>query len=200
MLAHFRYPNDQYDRIWKNPDPEAVPTSTPISFKTSIYNANTTVPLKVLQTALTHTDKLEFLHSDLDRGNYSYTVFLYFLELNYSVKTGQRVFDIYINNEMQQEKFDILANGSNYREVSLSVTANGSLNLTLAKTNGSDLDPILNAYEILQEHQWVPGTNQQDGKSNSSNVQKHINLYFIYTSSVKRHMQLLSVVCCFLVL
>ena len=122
------------------------------------------MPAKVLQTALTHTDRLEFLHNDLDTKDSNYTVFLYFFELNQSIKTGQRVFDIYINNEIKLGKFDIRANGSAYREAYLSVTASRSLNLTLVKVeNASDLGPILNAYEILQ---WIQGTNQQDGKFN----------------------------------
>jgi hypothetical protein len=72
------------------------------------------VPAKVLQTALTHTDRLEFLHNELDTQDSNYTVFLYFFELNQSIKTGQRVFDIYINNEIKLGKFDIWAYGSAY--------------------------------------------------------------------------------------
>ncbi|CAK7339751.1 unnamed protein product [Dovyalis caffra] len=155
-----RYPDDSFDRIWRRPDPKTVSISEPTSSNTYISEVNKTVPAKVLQTALTHTDRLEFLHNDLDTEDSNYTVFLYFFELNYSIKTGQRVFDIYINNEMKMGKFDIWAYGSAYRETALSVTASRSLNLTLVKAaNASDLGPSLNAYEILQ---WIPGTNQQD--------------------------------------
>lgn len=125
------------------------------------------MPVKVLQTAVTHTDRLDFLHNDLDIEDSNYIVFLYFLELNGTIKPGQRVYDIYINDEMKLEKFDILAYGSNYREASLSVQASRSLNLTLVKsTSASELGPILNAYEILQVHPLIQGTNQQDGKFN----------------------------------
>ncbi|KAJ6739833.1 hypothetical protein OIU79_000061 [Salix purpurea] len=155
-----RYPDDSFDRIWRRPDPEMVSLSEPTNSTTYINDVKKTVPAKVLQTALTHKDRLEFLHSDLDTEDSNYTVFLYFFEFNQSIKAGQRVFDIYINNEIKMGKFDIWNYGSPYREAALSVTASRSLNLTLVKVeNASDLGPILNAYEILQ---WIQGTNQQD--------------------------------------
>ncbi|KAK9285498.1 hypothetical protein L1049_024692 [Liquidambar formosana] len=160
-----RYPEDPNDRIWQppiNPDPTAYPYPTSASI--SINNTNVAVPLQVLQTALTHSARLEFNHSNLDTGDNNYNVYLYFLELNASVQTGQRVFDIYINDKKRVPNFDILANGFNYREVVLNVTANGSLNLTLVKaSNGSEFGPICNAYEILQVYPlMVQGTNQED--------------------------------------
>lgn len=123
-----------------------------------------TVPLQALHTALTDPNRLTFPHTDLDLGDYNYTLSLYFLELNDSVKSsGQRVFDIFINNEKKKEKFDILAQGSNYAKLALNITANGSLNLTLVNVlNGSVFGPICNAYEILQLRQWVQETNQAD--------------------------------------
>ncbi|XP_015579688.3 nodulation receptor kinase [Ricinus communis] len=161
-----RYPHDKFDRIWEILDPSIVsisPDPVPARSNTGIYNASTTVPTEVLQTALTHRDRLEFLHKNLDSENYNYTLFLYFLELNSTVKTTQRLFSIFINNEIKQEGIDILSSGSNYKEVVLTVTAKGSLNLTLVKvTNKYDFGPILNAYEILQVQPWVQGTNQKD--------------------------------------
>lgn len=156
-----RYPKDPNDRKW---DPTDTPQGTSFSNSSTIsaLNANLTVPLQVLQTAQTHPERLEFLHSDLDKGDYSYYVFLYFLELNESVQARQRVFHIYINNESKHESFDIWANGSNYRNHVLSVRATGFLNLTLIKANGSELGPICNAYEILQVHPRVQETLQED--------------------------------------
>lgn len=161
-LPNFRYPKDPNDRKW---DPTDTPQGTSFSNSSTIsaLNANLTVPLQVLQTAQTHPERLEFLHSDLDKGDYSYYVFLYFLELNESVQARQRVFHIYINNESKHESFDIWANGSNYRNHVLSVRATGFLNLTLIKANGSELGPICNAYEILQVHPRVQETLQEDG-------------------------------------
>ncbi|KAJ9177458.1 hypothetical protein P3X46_012676 [Hevea brasiliensis] len=159
-----RYPDDYSDRIWEKLDNNTVlisPDPTPAT--SNILNDSTTVPLKVLQTALTHTDRLEFLHRSLDAEDHNYTLFLYFLELNFTIKPQQRVFNIYINNEIHQKEFDIQANGSHYNVVELNVTAKGSLNLTLVKvTNRSVFGPILNAYEILQVYPWIQGTNQQD--------------------------------------
>ncbi|KAK1587933.1 hypothetical protein Q3G72_018382 [Acer saccharum] len=166
----FRYPDDPFDRIWMptlKPTLSTKATAINISSSTtniSNYNATVTVPLQVLQTALTDADQFSFVHADLDSADYTYTLNLYFLELNDSVKNlGQRVFDIYINNEKKRGNFDILAGGSNYAKVALNVVANGSLNLTLVKSpNGSEFGPICNAYEILQVRPWVQETNQED--------------------------------------
>ncbi|CAK9150616.1 unnamed protein product [Ilex paraguariensis] len=160
-----RYPHDPYDRIWRpelNPDQNATPTSSS-SANTTITSANLTVPpIQVLQTALIHPERLEFLHNDLDTGYHEYDLFLYFLELNDSAQVTQRVFDIYINNEKRRE-IDILAGGSNSYAVVLNFTANGFLNLTMVKaSNGSQLGPICNAYEILQVHPWLQETVQRD--------------------------------------
>ncbi|KAL9328525.1 hypothetical protein ACSQ67_003528 [Phaseolus vulgaris] len=156
-----RFPNDPSDRMWKA-------TSSPssallLSYNVSNFdlNSNMTPPLQVLQTALTHPERLE-IQSSLDTEDYEYRVFLYFLELNSTVKEGKRVFDIYVNGEIQREKFDILARGSNYTYTVLNVSANGSLNLTLVKASGAEFGPLLNAYEILQMRSWIEETNQKD--------------------------------------
>ena len=74
------------------------------------------------------------------------------------------MFDISVNSEIKEGRFDILDGGSYYRYTVLNVSANGSLNLTLAKASGSEHGPLLNAYEILQARSWVEETNQTDGK------------------------------------
>lgn len=123
-----------------------------------------TPPLQVLQTAVTHPDRLQFVLSGLDIEDNEYRVFLYFLELNSTVKAGKRVFDIYVNGEIKKERFDILAEGSNYTYTVLNVSANGLLNLTLVKASGAEFGPLLNAYEILQMRSWIEETNHKDGK------------------------------------
>ncbi|CAJ1931217.1 unnamed protein product [Sphenostylis stenocarpa] len=157
-----RFPTDPSDRMWK-------PTSSPSSALLLSYNvsnfdikSNMTPPLQVLQTALTHPDRLE-IHSNLETEDYEYLVFLYFLELNSTVKEGKRVFDIYVNSDIKKKKFDILAGGSNYTYTVLNVSANGLLNLTLVKASGAEFGPLLNAYEILQMRTWIEETNQKDG-------------------------------------
>ncbi|GLU13368.1 hypothetical protein SLE2022_300060 [Rubroshorea leprosula] len=150
--AEIRYPEDRYDRVWK---PASSPESE-ASANVSVHNATTTVPLEVLHTAVTKPTRLDFSHSNLDTGYFNYSIILYFLELNETVSVGKRVFDIYINKEKRVEKFDILADGSNYKEVTLSVRANRSLNFSLVKVpNGFDLGPICNGYEIFQVQPWV---------------------------------------------
>ncbi|KAL7221643.1 hypothetical protein ACSBR1_023573 [Camellia fascicularis] len=162
-VQEIRYPYDPYDRIWRkerNQNQTANQTSSSTAY---ITNGNTTAPpIQVLQTALTHPERLEFLHNDLDTGYYNFDLYLYFLELNNTVQAGQRVFDIFTNNE-KREEIDILAGGSNYQAVILNFTANGFLNLTLIKvSNGSQFGPLINAYEILQVHPWVQETAQAD--------------------------------------
>ncbi|XP_019420942.1 PREDICTED: nodulation receptor kinase-like [Lupinus angustifolius] len=157
-----RYPVDKSDRIWKGTSNPSY--ALPLSFNAINFDpkTNMTPPLQVLQTALTHSEKLEFIHSDLEIEGYEYRVFLYFLELNSSLKAGQRVFDIHVNSEAKEERFDILAEGSNYRYTVLNFSATGSLNLTLVKASGSENGPLLNAYEILQVRPWIEETNQTD--------------------------------------
>ncbi|KAL8125094.1 nodulation receptor kinase-like isoform X2 [Apium graveolens] len=174
--AEIRYPDDPFDRIWR---PEASDDNVTASPMTNIVTVNASKalpPIKVLRTALTHPEQLQFLHNNLDTGFYEYELYLYFLELNESVQTGQRLFNIYINNRMVEE-FDIMASGSRFRTLVLNFTANGALNLTMIKAaNGSLLGPICNAYEILQIRAWIQGTNQED-KDAIFNVRNELLVY-----------------------
>ncbi|XP_024977871.1 nodulation receptor kinase-like [Cynara cardunculus var. scolymus] len=158
-----RFPQDPYDRIWK-PDSDLDQNGN----STSLDNRNIIVlngtkmlpPIQVLQTARTHPERLEFQHN-LNSGN-KYILYLYFLELNASVQAGQRVFDIYINDEKRQQ-IDVISSDSNYRTTVMHFTANKFLNLTIRKaSNGSQLGPICNAYEILQVYPLLQATDQKD--------------------------------------
>lgn len=168
-ICNLRYPYDRYDRIWRkelHTNQEANRTS---SSAANINTETTAPPIQVLQTALTHPVRLVFLHNDLVPGNNNYNLHLYFLELDDSVQMGQRVFDIFINDEKRQENIDILAGNSNYKAAILNFNADGFLNLTLVKaSNGSQLGPVISAYEILQVHPSVQGTAQKDGNRNSN--------------------------------
>lgn len=160
----FRYPIDSNDRIWKE---TSISSASPISsFNVSISGqiSNVTPPLQVLQTALTHSERLEFIHNISETWNHDYRVFLYFLELSNTVRSGQRVFDIYLNGDLKEKSFDIMAGGSNYRHTVLNVSANGAINLTLAKKSSSEYGPLCNAYEILEVLPWKKETNQTDCK------------------------------------
>lgn len=153
--AEIRYPDDPFDRIWR-PEPGHDNARASPMTNIVIANANKSLPpIQVLRTALTHPEQLQFLHDNLDTGFYEYELYLYFLELNEYVQTGQRLFKV--------EEIDIMAFGSKYRTLVLNFTANGALNLTMIKAaNGSLLGPICNAYEILQIRPWIQGTNQED--------------------------------------
>nr|CAD10813.1 nodulation receptor kinase [Pisum sativum] len=157
-----RFPVDQNDRIWKATSTPSY--ALPLSFNVSNVelNGKVTPPLQVLQTALTHPERLEFVHVGLETDDYEYSVLLYFLELNDTLKAGQRVFDIYLNSEIKKEGFDVLEGGSKYSYTVLNISANGSLNITLVKASGSKFGPLLNAYEILQARPWIDETDQTD--------------------------------------
>ncbi|XP_057761629.1 nodulation receptor kinase-like [Arachis stenosperma] len=159
----FRYPVDKSDRIWKETSSSSS-SALALSLNITNFDPKTSIfpPLQVLQTALTHSERLEFIHNVLNTTDYEYRMFLYFLESNSTLKAGQRVFDIFVNSEIKEGRFDILNGGSNYRYTLLNVSAKGSLNLTLAKASGSENGPLLNAYEIMQVHPWIEGTNQTD--------------------------------------
>ncbi|XP_018625434.1 nodulation receptor kinase-like isoform X2 [Nicotiana tomentosiformis] len=151
--AEIRYPYDQYDRIWRpasNLDSEVAHIQPSIVKQANAEAHRLLPPSLVLQTALTHPGRLEFLHEDLDTGYYTYYLVLYFFEPNDSVQAGERVFHVYINNEKRLE-VDILASGSRYLDVVLKFRANRAVNLTMIKaSNLSQLGPICNAYEILK--------------------------------------------------
>nr|XP_043614741.1 nodulation receptor kinase-like [Erigeron canadensis]XP_043614742.1 nodulation receptor kinase-like [Erigeron canadensis]XP_043614743.1 nodulation receptor kinase-like [Erigeron canadensis] len=159
-----RYPQDPRDRIWK-PDTNLNQNGNSTSQDTAQIIApngtDTPPPIKVLQTARTHSDRLEFYHN-LRPGYNDYIIYLYFLELGGTVQTGQRVFDIYINDKIR-ETVDVMSGGSNYKAICINFTAKEFLNLTIIKaSNGSQLGPICNAYEILQVRPLLQSTNQED--------------------------------------
>ncbi|KAJ8567407.1 hypothetical protein K7X08_019615 [Anisodus acutangulus] len=160
-----RYPFDQYDRIWRpasNLESQVTCTQPSIIKQVIAKKHSLLPPAFVLQTALTHPERLEFLHEDLDTGYYTYSLFLYFLEPNESAQAGQRVFYIYINNE-KRLKVDILASGSRYLDVVLKFRANRVVNLTMIKaSNQSQLGPICNGYEILKTLPWVTETAMEE--------------------------------------
>ncbi|KAF7849218.1 hypothetical protein BT93_L1071 [Corymbia citriodora subsp. variegata] len=155
-----RYPDDPSDRIWKS----GGDSIGGIINATTVFHGPTSVPIKVLQTAMVNPDQLVLLFNDFEKIQYNYTVFLYFLELNNNVGVGKRVFDIYVNSEKTLSGFDIQGQGSIYRKVAMNVTASGSLNLTLVKVSNESVvfGPICNAYEILQVHSWAEESPQGD--------------------------------------
>ncbi|CAL9001978.1 unnamed protein product [Prunus brigantina] len=158
-----RYPNDTSDRIWTSNSSDLGSGTSLITTNVFISgNASVSVPSQVLQTALVASDQLVILRNGLSTTSYQYLMFLYLYEVNQTVQAGQRVFDIYLNNELKQSRFDVSGNGSNYKELAFTVTANGFLNLTLVKAPGSENGPLCNAYEILQVLPWVQETNQSD--------------------------------------
>ncbi|KAL4582407.1 hypothetical protein LXL04_006956 [Taraxacum kok-saghyz] len=163
IRGEIRYPQDRYDQIWKpDSDLNQNKNSTLLNVDTNIQNGTkSSPPTEVLQTARTHLERLEFIHN-LHLEYEKYILYLYFLELDGSVKAGQRVFDVYINGEKRQQ-IDVISSGSNYMDTFMHFTANGFLNLTIRKaSNGSQWGPICNAYEVFQVRPLLQATDQED--------------------------------------
>ncbi|XP_050378910.1 nodulation receptor kinase-like [Argentina anserina] len=160
-----RYGVDPSDRIWLT-NSTVDPGRTYLRTETNVNVLgfrDPRVPKQVLQTALASSDRLVIIHDGLSPANNTYLLFLYFYEVDHTVQAGERVFDVYLNSESKQYSgFDVMGNGSNYRELALNVTASGYLNLTLVRASGSANGPICNAYEILKVHQLVQETNTDD--------------------------------------
>ncbi|KAI4382084.1 hypothetical protein MLD38_008090 [Melastoma candidum] len=148
-----RYPKDQRDRIWQ-PGAPSSPGDDLLNVPANVLpNTDSTIPSDVLRVALSNPDRLDLIIDGLDDGGdlHNYSVFLYFLEPNISLQVGQRVFDVYVNGVNNFPKFDVLAQGSGYARVNLSVSATGYLNVSLAKaSNASGFGPICNAYEVFR--------------------------------------------------
>lgn len=105
------------------------------------------------------------MYDDLEARDLRYELYLYFLELDDFVKTGQRVFDVYVNGVNRLE-VDISQSDVRSLKVVLNVTANRYLNLTMVKaSNKSELGPMINAYELFEVHQkLVHDTLEQEGR------------------------------------
>ncbi|XP_047965266.1 nodulation receptor kinase-like isoform X2 [Salvia hispanica] len=163
-VADIRYPHDSYDRIWRSdvyPDSTARYIPPPTTDVNITDPDNIMPPLQVLKTAVTHQERLEFQYDTLDAGSRNYSIYLYFLELNESVRVGERVFNVFINDK-NMHTVDILASGAPFLRVTLNFTTNGVLNLTLVKASNSQLGPICNAYEIWQVYPRNAETNAEE--------------------------------------
>ncbi|XP_020578402.1 nodulation receptor kinase-like isoform X2 [Phalaenopsis equestris] len=163
----YRFPKDLADRIWPVDLEEKGSVKGKIleSHDISLYGSNASIPIEVLQTAITDDEELVFHHRDLQTGHNEFLIILYFLELNANVQIGQRVFDIYVNGDKKYASFDILENEStsNYKAIPLRVKTNGFLNIALVKTlDEAKYGPICNAYEIYQILQRSTETIQRD--------------------------------------
>lgn len=153
-----RYPDDLSDRIWKKDAHER-------SINFSITNNNSFLPVEVLESAANETDLIPILYKDLGKEKYDYLTILHFTELILNVTKGQRLMDIYVNNELVYASFDMHLDAINYARVALRISeVKDLLNVSLVKAQGSLYGPICNAYEIFQVYHKEPGTRVEDGK------------------------------------
>ncbi|KAL0928113.1 hypothetical protein M5K25_002354 [Dendrobium thyrsiflorum] len=164
---YYRFPKDLADRIWHvhYEDADLIRGKILESPDITLHGSNVSVPLEVLQTAITDDEQLIFNLKGLVTDHDELLIILHFLELDANVQTGQRVFDIYVNGDKKFANFDVLdnENSSNYKVVTTQVKSNGFLNLSLVKVqDAAKYGPICNAYEIYKVLQRTTETIQRD--------------------------------------
>ncbi|CAL9080888.1 unnamed protein product [Musa textilis] len=147
-----RYPDDTYDRIWRffiTPTVWSdINSSQPI--QTSPRDAFK-VPAAVMATAVTPANdtSLGFFIGTDTRG--VYYVYMHFAEFNTLSQTENRIFDVFVNDELKVSsvKPEYLLS----THISLSITSALTevfYNLTLNSTSGSSFPPIVNAIEVYR--------------------------------------------------
>lgn len=144
-LCNFRYPSDQYDRIWdadQNFSPFHLSTSFDIQSTFNSSSIEESPPFAVLQTArvlarrenLTYNLPLGSLLSD-------YNIVLYFA----GILPVSPTFDVLINGDFIQSNYTV----KRWEVSALSFTMKGikSLNITLKSIS---FYPLLNAIEVFE--------------------------------------------------
>lgn len=163
----FRYPVDDYDRVWS----PIVPISEWVSITTSSPvnnndNKGFKAPSSVLNTASTviNASAPMILPWD-DPDQNQFYVYLYFAELEELQPNQSRTFKIYCNgNPFYSEDVSpaYLSENVVYSQEPLPISARYEFNLIMSK--GSTLPPILNALEIFKVMNFdKPTTDQGDG-------------------------------------
>ncbi|CAL9080886.1 unnamed protein product [Musa textilis] len=145
-----RYPDDAYDRIWRfditPPVWSDINSSQPI--QTSPRDAFQ-VPPAVMATAVTPANGTSLMfYFGADTG-VVYYIYMHFAEFNALSQTENRIFDVFVNDELKASsvKPEYLLS----THISLSLTSalgtEVTYNFALNSTIGSSFPPILNAIE-----------------------------------------------------
>ncbi|KAK4595077.1 hypothetical protein RGQ29_018720 [Quercus rubra] len=151
-----RYKNDVYDRIWYpfSTFSNSVPINTSSDIDVQNSNDGYQLPSEVLRTAVQPSSGYHSLSSyDLDRSVETYVCF-HFAEI---VKLTQG----------KKREFIIDVNGGRYiaEPICLNKTFKAPFNFVINATTGSDLPPILNAFElyaVIPQLDLLKPTNSRD--------------------------------------
>ncbi|XP_066337563.1 probable LRR receptor-like serine/threonine-protein kinase At1g05700 isoform X2 [Miscanthus floridulus] len=151
-----RYPDDPYDRFWwwpwDNPQWKKYSTNQPSSIETETQNF--AVPAFILGSAVVPADDSRTVltippWNERRKLLSSFLVFLHFADFQ---DTQTRQFDVYINEDdsgpsSSSYSPSYMAASCLYTNYSYTST-NGTYNITLTATAGSQLPPMINAFEI----------------------------------------------------
>ncbi|KAJ8464782.1 hypothetical protein OPV22_027334 [Ensete ventricosum] len=147
-----RYPDDAYDRFW-----------TPFSNLPYWFNINSSetiqrnpgdefqVPGAVMATAVTPSDNTSLLllmSSKPGPVRPEYYVYMHFADFDAPSPNRTRLFDVYVNNELEASNFQPNYLLSTHISLTYDLRPAVEYDIDLNHTGGSTLPPILNAIEI----------------------------------------------------
>lgn len=144
-LFDYRYPLDEYDRIWdadQNYTPFHLSTSFDILSTFNLSSINQSIPLSVLQTARVLTRKEDLTYNlPLSSIQGDYYVVLYFA----GILPVSPTFDVLIDGGLLQSNYTV-KNGE-VSKLSFTMYGINNMNITLKSTS---FYPLLNAIEVFE--------------------------------------------------
>ncbi|XP_076950195.1 putative leucine-rich repeat receptor-like protein kinase At2g19210 [Bidens hawaiensis] len=159
-----RYEDDKYDRLWLQPDKQALYRSiqTPRTVSLKPFSEEQ-VPLKVMSTAITPVNStyIYYNYQWSETTSVDFMVYIHLAEVEILESNQKREFSIYNNDRW----IGTVSPSTNITTIKTYVSSNSPIanRLILNRTLNSTLPPILNALEIytlkqLQQYQ----TDDQD--------------------------------------
>uniref|UniRef100_A0A8I6X1M9 non-specific serine/threonine protein kinase n=1 Tax=Hordeum vulgare subsp. vulgare TaxID=112509 RepID=A0A8I6X1M9_HORVV len=177
-----RYPMDPYDRFWEQWQYNSYPLiNLNTSSQVEILPGNDyfNVPMAIFQEAMTLDPSYTSMWLTMEKNNVdSKSVRLlpifHFAEINGS--NPNRRFDIYNAGDLLHRGFSPSLLQANSLYDSGQFLYNGDAFYTLNKTRGSDLPPLINAFEIYSLIRMENFTAASEDVSYMKQVKKHYNL------------------------
>ena len=168
-MSYLRYENDVYDRLWYTYSklPNSVPINNSSVIEIQNNNDSYQLPLEVLRTAIQPSSGYHYLSSsdvlDYIEGSKYYVCF-HFAEIAILTQGMKREFIINVN-EGSYISDRITLDYLKPLSICLNRTFD-SLRFVINATTGSDLPPILNAFEVygvIPQYNLHKPTNSRDG-------------------------------------
>ncbi|KAG0578742.1 hypothetical protein KC19_4G046800 [Ceratodon purpureus] len=149
----YSYPQDPYDRTWRNDGVGNSPSALTTDQVVSIGAAYNRPPSLIMQTAKFGAGANDTFTKAVPISTH-YVLYLYFAEIDNTTTVGSRVFDILINDVPWVKNFDILANRSGVLYESMQLTkaiesAVPSFSFTLVPSANTAQPPLINGAEVL---------------------------------------------------